>query len=93
MNILNYTKKLNIKDGVYDSYTHEYLGEYEIETIDTDGNKSYTKKYGLKVFLPIAKNYSFSHYKDFGTSRSYGYRRLHLGNDLLRKHWYSHYRS
>ena len=28
MNILNYTKKLNIKDGVYDSYTHEYLGEY-----------------------------------------------------------------
>lgn len=77
----------------YDAIFHEYLGEYEIETIDTDGNKSYTKKYGLKVFLPIAKNYSFSHYKDFGTSRSYGYRRLHLGNDLLRKHWYSHYRS
>ena len=33
--------------------------------------------------LPIAKNYSFSHYKDFGTSRSYGFSRTHLGNDLL----------
>lgn len=75
----------------YDAIFHEYIGEYEIETSDANGNKSYTKKYGLKAFLPIAKNYSFSHYKDFGTSRSYGYRRLHLGNDLLRKYWYTHY--
>ena len=75
----------------YDAIFHEYIGEYEIETSDANGNKSYTKKYGLKAFLPIAKNYSFSHYKDFGTSRSYGYRRLHLGNDLLRKNWYSNY--
>ena len=75
----------------YDAIFHEYIGEYEIETSDANGNKSYTKKYGLKAFLPIAKNYSFSHYKDFGTSRSYGYRRLHLGNDLLRTYWYSHY--
>ena len=41
------------------------------------------ESYGLKVFLPIAKNYSFSHYKDFGTSRSYGFSRTHLGNDLM----------
>lgn len=75
----------------YDAIFHEYIGEYEIETTDANGNTSYTKKYGLKVFLPIAKNYSFSHYKDFGTARSYGYRRLHLGNDLLRKYWYSYY--
>ena len=67
----------------YDAIFHEYIGEYEIETTDVNGNKSYVKKYGLKAFLPIAKNYSFSHYKDFGTARSYGYRRLHLGNDLL----------
>ena len=77
----------------YDAIFHEYIGEYEIETTDVNGNKSYSKKYGLKAFLPIAKNYSFSHYKDFGTARSYGYRRLHLGNDLLRKHWYSNYCS
>lgn len=28
MRILNYTKTLNVKNGVYDSYTHEYLGDY-----------------------------------------------------------------
>lgn len=77
----------------YDAIFHEYIGDYEVETTDASGNKSYMKKYGLKAFLPIAKNYSFSHYKDFGTARSYGYRRLHLGNDLLRKHWYSCYSS
>ena len=53
----------------YDAIFHEYIGEYEIETTDVNGNKSYSKKYGLKAFLPIAKNYSFSHYKDFGTAR------------------------
>lgn len=67
----------------YDAIFHEYIGEYEIETLDELGNKTYVKKYGLKAFLPIAKNYSFSHYKDFGSARSYGYRRVHLGNDLL----------
>ena len=67
----------------YDAIFHEYIGEYEIQTTDENGNSCYVKKYGLKAFCPIAKNYSFSHYKDFGTARSYGYRRLHLGNDLL----------
>ena len=67
----------------FDAIFHEYIGEYEIKTTDENGNSCYVKKYGLKAFCPIAKNYSFSHYKDFGTARSYGYRRLHLGNDLL----------
>lgn len=67
----------------YDAIFHEFIGDYEIETSNNSGGKIYNKKYGLKAFLPIAKNYSFSHYKDFGSSRSYGYRRVHLGNDLL----------
>lgn len=75
----------------YDAIFHEYIGEYEISSQDENGNIVYEKKYGLKSFLPIAKNYSFSHYKDFGNSRSYGYKRIHLGNDLLRKYWYSYY--
>ena len=45
--------------------------------------KVFKKKYGIKVFLPVAKNYGFSHYDDFGNSRSYGYKRIHLGNDLM----------
>lgn len=77
----------------YDAIFHEYIGEYEIATLDEQGNRSYSKKYGLKAFLPIAKNYSFSHYKDFGSARSYGYRRVHLGNDLLRKYWNTDYCS
>ena len=55
-----------------------FVGEYEIIE-----NNAVTKKYGLKVFSPIAKGYGYSHYDDFGNSRSYGYRRRHLGNDLL----------
>lgn len=70
----------------YDAIFHEYIGEYTIQTTDENGNKVYKTDYGLKVFSPIAKGYSFSHYKDFGTSRSYGYKRKHLGNDLLRKY-------
>ena len=68
----------------FDAILHEFIGEYEIEVPNagTEG-KTYIKKYGVKAFLPIAKNYSFSHYDDFGNARSYGYKRIHLGNDLM----------
>jgi len=60
------------------SVLNGFVGEYElIENGET------VKKYGLKVFSPIAQGYGYSHYDDFGNSRSYGYRRKHLGNDLL----------
>ncbi len=39
--------------------------------------------YGLKVYSPIAKEYGYGHYDDFGNPRTYGYKRLHLGNDLM----------
>ena len=76
------TSGLNLYNYYYESYNailNQFLGEYEIE----DGSKEYGKKYGIKAYLPIAKNYNFSHYDDFGNSRSYGYRRKHLGNDLM----------
>lgn len=76
----------------YDYYLEAYtavlggfVGEFEIEVDDPDnpGQKKFVKKYGLKAFSPIAKGYSYGHYDDFGDSRSYGYKRRHLGNDLL----------
>lgn len=67
----------------YNAILEQFIGEYQIEKTNDDGTKSYTKKYGIKAFLPIAKNYGFSHYDDFGNSRSYGYKRAHLGNDLM----------
>lgn len=69
----------------FDAILHQFIGEYEIEVPSDSGveQKTFVKKYGVKAFLPIAKNYSFSHYDDFGNSRSYGYKRVHLGNDLM----------
>lgn len=67
----------------YDAILNQFIGEYQIEKKNEDGTKEYVKKYGIKAFLPIAKNYGFSHYDDFGNSRSYGYKRVHLGNDLM----------
>lgn len=80
------TKNLKFYDYYYESYSavlSNFIGNYEIETSNEDGTKSLKENYGLKAFLPIAKNYSFSHYDDFGNSRSYGFKRTHLGNDLM----------
>ena len=40
-------------------------------------------KYGLKAFSPIAKNYPYNDYDDFGVARSYGFKRQHLGHDMM----------
>ncbi len=56
-----------------------FVGEYEIEK---EGG-IFEKKYGLKAYLPIAKGYSYSHFDDFGASRSYGFKRKHLGHDMM----------
>lgn len=50
------------------------VGEFELE------GKS---RYGLKAFHPIAKGFPYTDYDDFGASRTYGYRRNHLGHDML----------
>lgn len=81
------------KDMKYYSYYLEaytavlggMVGEYEIETIPNDNSeqKVWEKRYGLKAFLPIAKNFPYSDYDDFGASRSYGYKRPHLGHDMM----------
>ena len=80
------TQNMKFYDYYYESYSAilgGFIGNHSIEVAKEDGTKSYQEKYGLKAFLPIAKNYSFSHYDDFGNSRSYGFKRTHLGNDLM----------
>lgn len=80
------TKNMKLYSYYSEAYTavlSEFIGKYRIEVLNEDGNKIYKDKYGLKAFLPIAKNYGFSHYDDFGNSRTYGYKRVHLGNDLM----------
>ncbi len=61
-----------------------FVGEYEIELPEDGGQAGrWERRYGLKVFSPIAKGFSYTHTDDFGNSRSYGFSRTHLGNDLF----------
>ncbi len=41
------------------------------------------KKYGLKGYFPLARGFDYTHYDDFGAGRSYGYKRKHLGHDMM----------
>ena len=59
------------------------LGEYKKVSPDGEGGVKIIEGYGLKAYSPIAEGFWFSHYDDFGASRSYGYKRSHLGNDLM----------
>ena len=59
------------------------VGTYEIQEPAENGSLSWVAKYGLKAFSPIAKNFPYQDYDDFGVSRSYGYKRQHLGHDML----------
>lgn len=80
------TSNVKFYDYYYEAYSavlSGFIGNYSIETSNENGEKTFEEKYGLKAFLPIAKNYNFSHYDDFGNSRSYGFKRVHLGNDLM----------
>lgn len=63
----------------YRAILSEMIGVFYIKTEDG----SFQKKYGFKNFSPIAQGFSFSHYDDFGAGRSFGYKRKHLGHDLL----------
>ena len=65
----------------FDAYTAVLgglLGNYSVEI---DGQ--WKSAYGLKSFSPIAAGYGYSHCSDFGNSRSFGFARKHLGNDLM----------
>ena len=67
----------------YSAVLKEYVGEYRIEVTDENGNASYKECYGLRCFHPIAYGFPYSDYDDFGASRSYGYKRVHLGHDMM----------
>lgn len=64
--------------SAYSAVLGGLLGNYAVEI---DGQWKYT--YGLKAFSPIAAGYGYSHCSDFGNSRSFGFKRKHLGNDLM----------
>lgn len=59
------------------------LGEYEKQTPDGEGGKKIVSGYGLVAYSPVAEGFGYNHSDDFGNSRSYGYKRKHLGHDMM----------
>lgn len=82
----NFAKRLNdgekleeiTKDLQYYDY---YFSAYSAVLSGFLGEKD--GEYGLQAYSPIANGYGYSHSDDFGNSRSYGFKRKHLGNDLI----------
>ncbi len=80
-----------VLDGLVGQYDIEIPAEnaplYASPSLLPDGSvdpsKVWVTKYGLKSFSPIAKGFPYQDFDDFGVSRSYGYKRQHLGHDLM----------
>lgn len=68
-------------DYYYEAFDAALGGLVGSFAIEVDGQ--WVPQYGLKAFSPIAAGYGYSHCDDFGVSRSFGFRRKHLGNDLM----------
>ncbi len=71
-------KYYNYYNEAYHAVLGGLVGEYQIS-----GTASGEMEYGLKGFSPIAKGFPYTDYDDFGSSRSFGYRRQHLGHDMM----------
>lgn len=74
---------------LYEYYEEAYtaalsglFGEY-VKYTEKDGAVTAETGYGFRAYSPIAEGYYYNHYDDFGASRSYGYKRNHLGHDLM----------
>ncbi len=67
----------------YEAVLGGMVGEYEMESENEAGEIIWKQVYGLKSYSPIAKGFAYSDFDDFGTSRSFGYKRQHLGHDMM----------
>lgn len=80
------TKDMKLFEYYKDAYTavlDGMVGEYTEEHSDDSGNTVSEEKYGIRWFSPIAKSFPCSSYDDFGAERTYGYKRPHLGHDIM----------
>ena len=66
----------------YGAVLEGLVGSYQEET-EENGEIVWKEQYGLKGFFPLAKNFVYEHYDDFGAQRTYGYTRRHLGHDIM----------
>ena len=81
--LMRENKYYNFYKKAYGAVLSGMLGEYTKAAPDGNGGIKAVEGYGLRAYSPIAEGFWFSHYDDFGDSRSFGYKRRHLGNDLM----------
>ena len=81
--LMRENKYYNFYKKAYGAVLSGMLGEYTKAAPDGSGGIKAVEGYGLRAYSPIAEGFWFSHYDDFGDSRSFGYKRRHLGNDLM----------
>lgn len=67
----------------YDAILGGMLGSYRKQIKKADGTVEIQTGYGIMVYSPLAQGYDYNHYNDFGSARNYGYKRQHLGHDLM----------
>ena len=68
-------------DYYHEAYTAVLAGLVGSYAIEKDGQ--WVPNYGLKAFSPIAAGYGYGHCDDFGMARSFGFKRKHLGHDMM----------
>lgn len=68
-------------DYYHDAYTAVLGGLLGSYAIEKDGQ--WKAAYGLKAFSPVAAGYGYGHCDDFGMARSFGFKRKHLGHDMM----------
>ncbi len=71
--------------GMVGPFREEIPAEQAPESDDLENTQDtvWVTKYGLKAFSPIASGFPYSDFDDFGTARSYGFKRQHLGHDMM----------
>lgn len=75
-------KLYNYYSKAYSAIFDGMVCEYDEYTLK-DGVTTTERKYGLCAYSPFAAGYYYNHYDDFGAARTYGYRREHLGHDMM----------
>ena len=69
----------NYYEKAYTAVLGGMVGRFQEETEDG----SMKEQYGLMAYSPIAEGFDYSSGDDFGSARSYGYNRPHLGHDMM----------
>lgn len=75
------TENMKYFDYYHEAYTAVLGGM--VGYFDRETESGWESQYGLKAFSPIAKSFPYSDYDDFGAARSYGFKRQHLGHDMM----------